>query len=154
MAVISTSMANRWDCVLAMAFAPIALRRANWGVFWIAKGAAHISHTRDFDENKAVSQAMQCGPRLVVGGKVTDLKPQWSQRSGVGIDRRGRVVLAISSGPLALSDWAQFLFPARARLPDALNLDGGPSTQIAYNTPTFRGKLLGGWPVPDALVIR
>lgn len=131
------------------------LRRADWGVFWIAQGVAHISHTRDFDARQSVAQAMQCGPRLVVNGKATDLKPQWSQRTGVGVDERGRVVLAVSDGPLALSDWAQvFASPRALNCRDALNLDGGPSTQIAYSTLKFKGKLLGGWPVPDALVMR
>lgn len=132
-----------------------ALRRADWGVFWISGNVAHISHTRDFNSQKAVKQAMQCGPRLVVNGKVTDLKAQWSQRTGVGIDADGKVVLAVCDGRLALSDWAQvFASPQGLNCRDALNLDGGPSTQIAYSTPTLKGKLLGGGPVPDALIMR
>ena len=131
------------------------LRSANWGVFWIQTGRAHLAHTRDFPATTRASQAMQCGPRLVVNGKATDLKPQWSRRSGIGIDRRGRVVLAVADGQLALEDWAQ-VFASNDGLGcrDALNLDGGPSTQISYSASKMRGEIAGGWPVPDAIVIR
>lgn len=131
------------------------LRPADWGVFWIRDGKAHIAHTRDYPAKIRPDEAIQCGPRLVVAGQSTDLKPQWNRRSGLGIDRRGRVVLAIAEGQLSLEDWAQ-VFASNDGLGcrDALNLDGGPSTQLAYATAKQHGKVLGGWPVPDAIVIR
>lgn len=132
-----------------------SLRRADWGVFWIEAGRARIRHTRDFSSRSRPQEAIQCGPRLVVNGQTTDLKPQWDRRTGIGIDARGRVVLAISDGPLSLADWANvFASSAGLECRDALNLDGGGSTQIAYSTPSFKGKLLGSWPVPDAIVMR
>ncbi|PQV63612.1 putative protein (DUF2233) [Abditibacterium utsteinense] len=132
-----------------------SLRRADWGVFWISKGAAHIAHTRDFSADIRPDEAIQCGPRLVVKGKATDLKPQWSRRSGLGIDGRGRVVLAIADGQLSLEDWAQvFASPTGLGCRDALNLDGGPSTQLALSKVKGRENVRGGWPVPDAVVIR
>lgn len=131
------------------------LRRADQGVFWTEKGRARITHVRDYDRRSAPIEALQCGPRLVVAGKTTDLKPQSSRRSGVGIDGRGRVVLAVADGALSLRDWAR-VWAARDGLGcrDALNLDGGPSTQIAFNSTKNWTNIEGGWPVPDALVIR
>ncbi len=134
------------------------LRRADWGVFWVKNGRAHLSHTRDFDAKTRPEEALQCGPRLVVKGKITDLKPQMSRRSGVGIDARGRVVLAVADGALSLADWAQ-VWSAKDGLScrDALNLDGGPSSQLAFENKNRRissENVPGGWPVPDALVIR
>ncbi len=132
-----------------------SLRRVDWGVFSIEAGRARIRHTRDFSSRTRPQEAIQCGPRLVVNGQTTDLKPQWDRRTGIGIDTRGRVVLAISDGPLSLADWANvFASSAGLECRDALNLDGGGSTQIAYSTPSFKGKLLGSWPVPDAIVMR
>lgn len=132
-----------------------SLRRADWGVFWVEAGRARIRHTRDFSSKIRAQEAIQCGPRLVVDGVATDLKPQWDRRSGIGIDGRGRVVLAISDGPLSLADWASVFASSQGLgCRDALNLDGGGSTQIAYSTPRFKGKLLGSWPVPDAIVMR
>jgi uncharacterized protein YigE (DUF2233 family) len=131
------------------------LRRADWGVFWIKNGRAHISHTRDYSPNTRPQQAIQCGPRLVVAGKVTDLKPQWDRRTGMGIDRSGKVVLAIAEGQLSLKDWAGVFASSKGLgCPDALNLDGGGSTQIAYSSRSQREVVNGSWPVPDAIVIR
>lgn len=131
------------------------LRRADWGVFWISKGRASIVHTRDFNSQLRPDEAIQCGPRLVVRGRATNLKPQSSRRSGIGIDARGRVILAIADGQLSLADWAQ-VWASKMGLGcrDALNLDGGPSTQMALNHIEGRDKVSGGWPVPDALIIR
>jgi len=134
------------------------LRRADWGVFWTKNGRAHISHTRDFGSRIRPDEAMQCGPRLVVRGKITDLKPQFSRRSGIGIDARGRVVVAVADGPMSLRDWAQVWSKTDGlSCRDALNLDGGPSTQLAFaaqNQGEAPEDVAGGWPVPDALVIR
>jgi uncharacterized protein YigE (DUF2233 family) len=134
------------------------LRRADWGVFWVKNGRAQITHTRDFKTKIRPEEALQCGPRLVVKGKITDLKPQSSRRSGVGIDARGRVVLAVADGALSLTDWAQ-VWASNDGLScrDALNLDGGPSSQLASDAKNRHQSdedVTGGWPVPDALVIR
>ena len=131
------------------------LRRADWGVFWILGGRAQIAHTRDYRPKDLPDEAIQCGPRLVVRGRATTLKPQWSRRSGLGIDARGRVVLAIADGPLSLEDWAQaWASSAGLSCRDAINLDGGPSTQLALSGVKGRQGVSGGWPVPDAIVIR
>jgi uncharacterized protein YigE (DUF2233 family) len=131
------------------------LRRADWGVFWIKDGRARITHTRDYDTSSKPDEAIQCGPRLVVAGKTTDLKPQWDRRTGLGIDRRGRVVLAIAEGQLSLEEWAQaFASSDGLGCRDALNLDGGGSTQIAYAGGKKSGFISGSWPIPDAIIIR
>lgn len=131
------------------------LRNANWGVFWIQKGRARIAHTRDFPAQMRPTEAIQCGPRLVVAGKATDLKPQWGRRSGLGIDARGRVVLAVADGQLTLDDWAQ-VWASNDGLGcrDALNLDGGGSTQLATSAGVQSSEVRGFWPVPDVVVIR
>ena len=134
--------------------APAKLRRADWGVFWVKNGVAHLCHTRDFPANIHPDEAIQCGPRLVVRGKPTDLKPQWARRTGVGIDRRGRVVLAVSDGELSLDEWARlWASPLGMDCPDALNMDGGPSTQLAVRG-AQQLNVDGGWPVPDVLAFK
>lgn len=130
------------------------LRRADWGVFWVKDGVAHISHTRDFKTSLRPDEAIQCGPRLVVAGKTTDLKPQWARRTAVGIDRRGRVVLAVSDGELSLDEWADvWASPSGLNCPNALNMDGGPSTQLAVQG-AKELNMDGGWPVPDVLAFK
>jgi hypothetical protein len=136
-----------------------SLHPANWGVFFIENGKAKVLHTRDFAKQhkglKGITQAVQCGPRLVVNGRVTDLKPQTARRTALGIQRDGRVILAISEGALSFQEWAQ-LWASQDGLNcrDALNLDGGGSTQISLKTPKKSLEVSGGWPVPDAVAIR
>ncbi|MBI3947338.1 MAG: phosphodiester glycosidase family protein [Armatimonadetes bacterium] len=131
------------------------LRRADWGVFLIRDGHPEIVHTRDY-RPEGVSEALQCGPRLVVRGEITRLKQQSAQRACVGIDRQGRVVLAVTRG-----HDVDATYLARAlRRPeeegglgcrDALNLDGGPSAQMFVSVGRFRLDLPGTWGVPDGL---
>lgn len=140
------------------------LHPANWGVFYIHKNRvgsmrAGILHTRDFTREysslRRIAQAVQCGPRLVVKGRVTDLKPQTARRSGIGITRDGRVVLAVADDVLSFSSWAN-VWARRDLLdcPDALNLDGGGSTQLYLKTKSRTVSVPGVWPVPDAIVVR
>ena len=129
--------------------------KANWGVFTIRDGQAAITHTRDYKGSPRTQQALQCGPRLVVNGKVTDLKPQSARRSGIGIAANGEVIIAVCDGALSFDDWAK-LWADKSGLNcrDALNLDGGPSTQLFADSTKIPVNVRGGWPVPDAVVIR
>lgn len=136
-----------------------ALRRADWGVFCVRsvgkRRVAQILHTRDFHVSPNVQEAVQCGPRLVVNGRATDLKPQIARRSGVGITDNGLVVLAACDDPIPFARWAQ-LWQSRDALncPNALNLDGGGSTQLSLRAPQRTLDLRGNWAVPDALLVQ
>ena len=132
------------------------LRRADWGVFFLVGKRPRVVHTRDYEPGAAVEQAIQAGPRLVVDGRPLALKPQTARRSMVGIDATGRVYLAVSiAGAPLLSDLAELL--ARGTddgglgLSYALNLDGGPSTQLFASLRDFTVDEPGGWAVPSAI---
>lgn len=129
--------------------------RRDWGVFLVADGRAAIRHTRHTSPADAPDEAIQCGPRLVVAGRRVPLKPQRARRWGIGIQRDGRVVLAVSAGPVWLEEWAA-LWNDRAGLDcvDALNLDGGGSTQLAIRIDRGTVTVAGSWAVPDAIVVR
>jgi len=132
-----------------------ALRSANWGVFYVRDGRASIVHTRDFKMSKTIREAVQCGPRLVVDGRVTDLKPQWARRTGIGIGRDGRVVLAVADGEMSLRDWAALWAKSTGfNCRTALNLDGGTSTQLSLKTTRRSLEITGPNHVSDAVVIR
>lgn len=145
-----------------------ALRAAEWGVFYVRRGSARILHTNDWKKRAQTrraqgvliaDEAIQCGPRLVVGGKTVKLKPQWARRTGIGLQSDGQVVLAISQSEMSFKAWAAlWASPAGLDCRDALNLDGGGSTQIAVApapSSTQKAVDVGGlWPVPDAVVIK
>lgn len=130
------------------------VRKVDWGVFYLDGSGAHVVHTRDFTPAPGVRQAVQTGPRLVVGGVPTPLKPQVAARTALGITRDGRVVALVSAdfAPIGADDLAATLVDLGAV--DALNLDGGPSSQLHVRLPG--GEVVdqpGGTPVPVALGI-
>jgi uncharacterized protein YigE (DUF2233 family) len=105
-------------------------RKVDWGVFFVKDGRAGLVHVRDLADTTGLEFAVQAGPRLVVEGRATALKPQRARRTMIGIDGQGRVVLAVSVLPLSLSEAADFLIAQG--VVSALNLDGGPSSQLYY----------------------
>jgi uncharacterized protein YigE (DUF2233 family) len=93
-------------------------------------------------------------PRLLVGGKVQQLKPQIAERTAVCAE--GNIVVLVVSTKAEATAFARFLAdpPDNGGLgcSDALNLDGGPSTQLVVKLPALALSLPGGWGVPNALV--
>jgi uncharacterized protein YigE (DUF2233 family) len=134
-----------------------SLRHANWGVFFVQDRKAKIVHTRDFQniDQRSITEAIQCGPRLVVDGHPTDLKDQWARRTGMGITANGKVLIAVCDSEMSLRQWAKF-WAAKNGLhcEQALNLDGGGSSQLSIKSNDSNIQIDGVWPVPDAVVIR
>ena len=122
-----------------------------WGVFAVTEDRAAIIRSRD-PLPVAVTQALQAKPRLVIAGRIPHFKQQPAAcRSAVGLDRKGRVFLAATDDFLTLAEWASCMRDSLECV-DALNLDGGPSTQL-----TVRGRrssaVRGGWPVPVLIAV-
>ncbi len=129
-----------------------------WGVFFTRGSKSHpqaqIMPTEKFVWKSDMREAVQCGPRLVENGKVLKLKFQWARRTGMGIQRDGKVVIAVADSDVSLPEWAKFwAAPAGLNCRDALNLDGGPSSQLSLQTPSRRLHLRSGRAVPDAVLI-
>lgn len=134
---------------------------SRWSVFRVKKtaqqGEAKIISASEFRD--ALSRgvryeaAVQCGPLLVSEGRLGSFKDQWDRRTGLGIDKAGRVIVAACDDVLSLRGWA-LCFARGLGCPDALNLDGGSSTQMSLLAGTERVEWAGGRSVPDAVVIR
>jgi len=89
---------------------------------------------------------------LVIAGRLPHFKPGESMRSAVGVTADGQVILAaISRGELSLQDFARAL--KAWGCVDALNLDGGPSSQMYVEAGEVKVDVPGGYPVPNALAI-
>lgn len=111
------------------------LRRVDHGVFAVAAGQALLEHARAWQAPPDLEFAVECGPRLLVAGKVQQFRnAELARRVALGRDGEGRVVLAVSEGVLSLAAWAQTLGrppeQGGAALTDALNLDGGSSAML------------------------
>ncbi|MFN7973728.1 MAG: phosphodiester glycosidase family protein [Acidobacteriota bacterium] len=134
------------------------LRKADWGIFMLAGGKPRIIHTKDYAASGEIEQALQVGPRLVVEGQPLKLKPQTARRSAIGIDAAGHVHVIVSiEGEPEAQGFADALASPVAKgglgLAFALNLDGGPSTQLYAKIDDFEVDVPGGWAVPDAIGI-
>jgi uncharacterized protein YigE (DUF2233 family) len=136
------------------------LRRADWGVFYIRGGAAHLVHTTEWKRAPAPGAefAIQVGPRCVVGGKVLKLKPQVARRAALGIQADGSVLIAVSAGELLSSDLARAMATSESAgglaCVDAVMLDGGGSAQLWATAGGRQWRIPGSWPVPNAVAVQ
>jgi uncharacterized protein YigE (DUF2233 family) len=107
------------------------------GIFLVTKSGARVVETSEYQQIKEpVIYATQSGPLLVHNGQLNPSFSMGSQnrklRSGVGVDRKGVVIFAISKGPINFFDFANF-FSLQLDCPNALYLDGTIS-QILMNS--------------------
>jgi len=131
-------------------------RLVKWGAFVVEGGRARIVRGAEIRDPGADALVVQGLPRLVIHGDVPKLKAQRAARTAVCTES-GRVVLVVTTSRVDTTEFARFLAaPAAAGglgCEDALNLDGGPSTQLAARWGGFDAQVEGGWPVPNALVV-
>jgi hypothetical protein len=121
----------------------------SWGALIIAGKSSHILLGDLLRLEPPPLLVVQGIPRLLVAGEVMKLKAQIADRTAVCA--QGRSLTLVVTGSLEATALAELL---RDRLGcrDALNLDGGPSTQLSLRL----GKLhvdVPGWGVPNALVV-
>ena len=76
---------------------------------------------------------MQCGPRLVIDGKIPKLKEGIGERSALGITADQHWIIAVTEhGWMSTTEFAEWLKQAGGVV-NALNLDGGSSSQLFYS---------------------
>ena len=127
--------------------------RVDWGVLVLREGRAEIIHSRQYNPDPDILGAIQVGPRLVVAGKVTTLKPQQARRTAVATGRDGTTLTVIvSRGRLEAAVLAERLLALGAW--SAVMLDGGPSTQLSFQAGSTTIEVPGGYGVPDLLLVR
>ncbi len=132
------------------------LRKADWGIFLIQENLPKILHTKDFLPDRNISQALQVGPRLVVGGRELTLKKQLARRSAVGVTYKNQVILLNTGDTEAYAqDLARIFWLSEDEgglgCRDALTLDGGPSAQMYLEYKSLKIEIPGGWGVPNGL---
>jgi uncharacterized protein YigE (DUF2233 family) len=102
------------------------------GVFFVgARGAGVIESSRFPAIAESVSLATQSGPLLVQAGAIHPRLSAASAsrliRNGVGVDKAGLVIFAISEDPMNLHEFAR-LFRDTLHCPNALYFDGNVSS--------------------------
>lgn len=128
------------------------------GVLVVAEGWAKVVESSRYPPlAKSARYASQSGPLLVHRGKLHPGFDAGSRhvnvRNGVGVDRKGRVVFAISQGPVTFHAFAE-LFRRTLDCREALYLDGSVSAMATLGQ-TVRGPhragLVGLWAVTTAV---
>lgn len=132
------------------------LRNLDQGIFLISEGHPQILHSRD-PLPERIDVAVQAFPRLVVEGRALRLKRRNSRRTVLCVPGDGSVIVVVIPQAIALPDLAANLArpvnEGGLGCWSALNLDGGPSTQLSLRTPALSLEIPGGWPVPNGLAI-
>ena len=111
------------------------------GVFFVENGVAKIVATEEWAPEHHVDLAVQCRPRLVVQGKVNIRSDdgQRAERTALCVRDQGATVDVIVAEPTpgtrgpSLFALGRYLADEQ-HCDDALNLDGGPSTGVAYRS--------------------
>jgi len=129
-----------------------------WGVFYIKNNKAYIVKKSHFKNQNSIKLAVQSGPRLIINGRIPRLKPGLAHRSALCITKQGDVIILATQNLLISTK--QLANIIRKPLPknglgcyNALNLDGGNSTQLYANIGTFQLNIPSFVPVADALLV-
>lgn len=132
------------------------LRTADWGVFFVREARPGLVHTQKARELGPVEFAVQCGPRLIVDGNRLHLREAEARRTVIGSDRAGQIVLLATPEAIGLNELSDLLARPETSgglgLTHALNLDGGPSTQIHITETDGRWDIRGSG-VADAIAV-
>ena len=147
-------------------FHPLGLRISNqqqhsplkriswWGIFYIKDQKPHLSSLGHFKSNQQIDFAVQSGPRLLAKGRIPPLKAGRAERSALGISD-GRVIILVTDNlPMTTTALAELMQAPPLNCKDALNLDGGSSSQLHAHIDSFKLNVHGFSNVSDAIVVK
>lgn len=130
-----------------------------WAILMIKNHHANIFSRSAYRYSKNIDFAIQSGPRLIINGHIPQLRPGKDQRSAIGITKDGFVILAITDDLLlTTTQMAHFLQAPLSQgglaCYNALNLDGGNSSQFFAKIGNFSLYVRSFRPVSDLIVVK
>lgn len=129
-----------------------------WGIFFIKANRARIVALKHFRHNKNIEFAVQSGPRLIINGRIPSLKPGLANRSALGITKSGRIIIAITKNlPMTTTNFAKFMKRPTTKnglgCINAINLDGGKSSQLYARINNFTLNIPNLAPIADSVLV-
>ncbi len=130
------------------------------GVFFRDRNQSKIVFRDKFKVSNEITEAIQAGPRLISEGQSISIPQDSStRRSAIAIDRKGRILLFASKDRfpgLSLVELQEILLRKELEIQDALNLDGGGSSQlyVSSQNPGNKIDVSGGDKVPVFLIVK
>lgn len=126
-----------------------------WGIFYIQNNRPSIKSVKYFKPSRQINFAIQSGPRLIIDNQIPSLKPGIAERSALGITKDNQIiVLATENHALSTSELAEIMKEAPLSCTDALNLDGGKSTQLYANIENLKLSVRGYSYVSDVVLVK
>ena len=126
-----------------------------WGIFQIRNNHPSIVRYSQFRHDNNVRFAIQSGPRLLIHNKIPTLKPGHAERTALGITKTGEVILLVTDRtPMTTTGLAKLMRRSPLNCIDALNLDGGSSSQLFAHFNDFQVKARGFSEVSDAIIVK
>ncbi|WP_028388400.1 phosphodiester glycosidase family protein [Legionella fairfieldensis] len=126
-----------------------------WGIFYIKNNKAYLTNVNQYNYEKQIDFAIQSGPRLLINNRIPPLKPGRAERSALGITRDGRVIILVTDNmPMSTTELAQLMKASPLGCENALNLDGGSSSQLRAQIGSFQLDVHGFSNVSDAVIVR
>lgn len=133
-----------------------SLKRISWwGIFYIKNNKAYISSLNHFNYNKDIEFAVQSGPRLIVNGSIPSLKPGIADRTALGITADGKIIILVSNNAaMSTRQLAKVMKSPPLSCINAINLDGGSSSQLYAHIRSFILNVHGFSNVSDAIIVK
>ncbi|MDF1827989.1 MAG: phosphodiester glycosidase family protein [Legionellaceae bacterium] len=130
-----------------------------WGVFYIADNQPHLSNYSYYKSHRShrdgIDFAIQSGPRLLIDGKTPKLKPGVAERTALGITDDKHVILLVTErSPMTTASLSKLMRLAPLSCEQALNLDGGSSSQIYAQLGLLNIHAHGLSNISDAVVVK
>lgn len=124
-----------------------------WSVFYIKNNRAYITPYRKFYRRKNIQFAIQAGPRLLVNSKIPRLKSGNAQRTALGITKDKELIIVTTQNAAISTFTLASLMKDKFNCVDALNLDGGSSTQMYAKVGNFEYQSIGYSSISDVLYL-
>lgn len=107
------------------------IHKTQWfSIFQIRGGIPAILPQGEFSLAPDLQVALQAGPRILIRGEPPTLKPQRAKRSAIAINPKQHLVIAITEGlAISMKELSKFL-KEEMQCQEAMNLDGGSSSQL------------------------
>jgi uncharacterized protein YigE (DUF2233 family) len=123
-----------------------------WGIFLLQNNHAVIIPLKAYHPSSQTNFAIQAGPRLIIDGAVAKLHDGKAQRSALGITRDGKVIIAVTDNLLLSTEELAKMLSGLGCY-QALNLDGGSSSQLYAHVNSFSLHVRSLRPVADVIVV-
>lgn len=125
-----------------------------WGIFYIKDNKPYITNVSHFNYDQEIDFAIQSGPRLLIKGKIPSLKVGSADRSALGITSDGKVIVLVSTNSaMTTQELANLMKSPPLNCTDAINLDGGGSSQLYASINSFQLNVHGFSNVSDGVVV-